>query len=117
MIEKTYKPFPETEDKLWEEQIRMHKDLCENDSSKSMWLIENGYDSISLKHNCFFCEQAIRIDPRHVCSPFKAGCPACPGKLIDSTFNCMDDNYDYSKYDGKFVTKLEELNNKRKASK
>lgn len=112
MADKSFKPFPETEDEIWSECIRMHEDIClstEYIFTKFHWLEAENYEECTIKHGCFFCEQAERTNHKH------ASCHTCPAVLVDPTFNCMCEDYDYSYYDGKFVTKLKELNKIRKA--
>jgi hypothetical protein len=106
MTKKNYKPFPETEDLLWSECIRMQEDVVEARKtryySKYDWLEDNNYDSNDLILSCFFC------------TVVECECAKCPARLIDSEFDCMCKEYDYAMYDGKFVTKLKELNAIRK---
>ena len=101
--------FPKTEDELWSECIRIHSDIvrCREEGfkiSKFEWLRFNGYAEGSIRNNCFFCQSC------------KYYCPKCPAALVETDFNCMDNSYGYAYYDGKFVTKLKELNKIRKAT-
>jgi hypothetical protein len=119
MAEQKYKPFPETEDELWSECIRMHTDICQAKKdigyfclSKFNWLKEHNYNIYKIAHACFFCQSCRIPESESYCN-----CSMCPGRKVDPDFDCMNPEYDYSKYDFKFVNKLIELNTKRKAAK
>jgi len=119
-MRKKFKPFPDTEDLLWTECIRMNHDLCELkrkngliSETKKDWLKANGYDWRSIKYQCFFCQQAkIDTDDFRGCI-----CNQCPAVKVDQKFSCMALNYHFALDDGKFVNKLKELNQIRKESK
>lgn len=104
------KPFPETLDEVWSECIRMHEDLSKpkNGQSKYIWLQDNGYEPWTIFAECFFCQYA------NAASPANRTCQNCPAVLVDPEFSCTDIKYTYDTYDGKFATKLKELNKIRK---
>ena len=113
MKDKIYKAFPETEDEIWDECIRMHTDICEDqkkcgDLYKYTWLQINDYKCESIDHHCFFCEVVKRISN---------ACEDCPGRKVALNFYCMNPSYDYARYDFKFVNELKRLNKIRKGTK
>lgn len=70
---------------------------------KFKWLKENEF--IGLKGACFFCDVA------------GDDCYLCPGYLVDSSFVCSNDSYDYESNPVAFYKELLRLNRIRKAKK
>lgn len=70
---------------------------------KLEWLEKHGYKDQEIHENCFFCHAA------------PANCPACPGRVIDSAFNCH--NLTWNTDPVAFLKVLEVLNRKRLAKK
>lgn len=91
-------------DDIWIECLRMWKWIDEKIGKKE------DYDSDDLRENwgkingyiagCFFCEWACRNG---------SSCNSCPGKLVDSEFNCFYRTYSYCNYPHKFYQKLVRL--------
>lgn len=74
---------------------------------KRIWCKKNGFNF--LQHDCFFCDYTMKSMQNH------EDCNMCPGKLIDFSFDCTDDNYYYSIYPVEFYKELLRLNRIRKA--
>ena len=119
--------------KTWEECLKMwawisRKSLKEEDADllkyeyiKSIGINPN---TITLWHNCFFCEYAVLRRPtKKEYTDNKAwyiygnGCRNCPGKLVDPDFDCRNSEYRYDKFPRKFYKKLKKLNKKRLSNK
>lgn len=82
---------------------------------KALWLYRNHKRAY---HNCFFCQYAINVgSPRESIDVKGYGCRNCPGVLVDASFDCGDDYYDYEEQPILFYEKLVELNKKRKKEK
>lgn len=105
--------------KTWEECLRMWKWIVERTNNrkyrddtviylKRKWLIEHGYNPDLIVHYCFFCEAAIadnRILP----------CDGCPGRKVNSRFQCTNHTYFWKEYPHRFYKKLLELDAKRRS--
>ena len=68
---------------------------------KNQWFYENLLD-VKIESNCFFCD-------------FCKFCDGCPGKLVDSDFNCENEDYSYNDKPIAFYKELLRLNRIRKA--
>ena len=67
---------------------------------KYKWLKENGFTRV--QGACFFCNFA------------GDDCDLCPGYLVDSSFMCSNDSYDYESNPVAFYQELLRLNRIRK---
>ncbi len=67
---------------------------------KYQWMKNNGYEGIT--EDCFFCYKA------YVGRSYR--CNNCPGKNIDYSFRCADDDYEWERMPRLFYAKLKELN-------
>ena len=74
---------------------------------KKIWRKKNGFHS--LRCECFFCDYTV-VDGFEVCDE-------CPGNLVDSNFDCINDDYCYSSKPVEFYKELLRLNKIRKAKK
>ncbi|MHA1167116.1 MAG: hypothetical protein ACTSRU_04800 [Candidatus Hodarchaeales archaeon] len=63
-------------------------------------------------NGCFFCEYGLRSWKNR-----KSTCLNCPGFLVDESFNCMCDDYNYGNEPVKFYKKILELHSKFKDKK
>ena len=72
------------------------------EDAKGNWLRENGFNPACIASQCFFCDYISRYG--------RPSCSNCPGKEIDSKFDCRDGRYCYYKFPAKFYAKLVELN-------
>lgn len=106
-----------TLDKTWTECLRMWRWIPQQkgdiDDLKESWLRNKGYDYDNdfLDHDCFFCEYNIQRGGNG------EDCEYCPGKKIDKSFNCCNDDYYYRLERLAFYNKLRSLNRKRLAKK
>lgn len=71
---------------------------------KRQWFRENGFTKWEVESDCFFCG-------------YTQFCCNCPGKLVDPTFDCNEDNYCYDSKPVAFYKELLRLNRIRKAKK
>ena len=99
-------------DKCWRNQMSLSRWLAQHKeqyrscyAAKSAWLRKRGYSIYELENECFFCD----YNRSHT----RLGCVVCPGILVDETFSCMNDDYNYATEPKKFYNKLRSLNRKR----
>lgn len=91
-------------DEVWKNCIEMWKYISENyggslenvKALKGEWLEDHGFKNI--KNNCFFCEVAMGT------------CGNCPGRLVDKSFSCLREEYDWCEKPVEFYNKICELN-------
>ena len=71
---------------------------------KRIWLENNGYPThVDESMNCFFCRYA------GVTRNFVQDCTECPGALIDKTFRCSMEKYNYEQLPREFYQELRRL--------
>ncbi len=96
--------------KTWTECLRMWKWIAEQVEAgskktgkklKDEWMEKNNYSGIVMC-NCFFCEYTAR---------HKHGCESCPGHLVDKTFNCNNNSYNFYWKPIAFYKELTKLHN------
>ena len=72
---------------------------------KERWLRDNGFKN--LVGDCFFCAAAAAANT----------CDLCPGRLVDLSFSCSNENYSYAQKPVAFYKELLRLNRIRKERK
>jgi len=116
-----FKKVPTELDEVWSECIRMHENICaflsNKGAPKEIWLRQQKYDFCKIASSCFFCQYDDDHNPNHLPDPARTGCPSCPGVLVEPGWTCMNVNFAYGNYDGKFVIELKRLDEIRKAAK
>ena len=106
-----------TENDFWSECRRMWTDVVAWWNSnqhlsiidlKWKWLIRNNYIGDNKPAcECFFCEMSKRGS--------KIKCHLCPGRKIDSEFDCQDSVYHYRDEPEAFLAKIIEMDEIRKS--
>ncbi len=81
------------------------KDESNIDDAKKEWLKKHGFSGV--KAYCFFCTWAATH--RNI-SNF---CAVCPGKMVNSRFDCVHETYHYYYKPQKFEAKIRALDLKR----
>lgn len=79
-------------------------------SLKQQWLKANGFTKENILTNCFFCDFQNNDDG-------DGSCLKCPGRLVDSGFQCENNAYHYYEKPIAFYKELLRLNRIRKAQK
>jgi hypothetical protein len=74
---------------------------------KRRWLRDNGFTASPLSSNCFFCNYITSAEH----------CDGCPGRLVDSSFSCFREAYNFEQNPPAFYRELLRLNRMRKAKK
>ena len=104
---------------VWSECIKMYTyvvkkkavgDIRSVSTLKKVWVTRRGYRRYELSENCFFCEYAQRHQ-----IPLEHACTSCPGKLVDSHFQCSTPRYNWDDYPDLFLTEILRLDKKRRA--
>ncbi len=80
-------------------QIRAGDPRSVNDL-KSAWVNDNIIGKNVPEGNCFYCEYTSQGNRDGL------GCAVCPGRKIDPNFDCMGDDYYYSREPEKFYKEL-----------
>ncbi len=101
-------------DETWEFCIKMTKWIAEEmrrDSSQRVGTLKKAYlaqnhPDLHLCNNCFFCDYDDDNDNE---------CKACPARLVESSFDCRNDAYNYYWRATDFHKELVRLNKIRKA--
>ena len=103
-----------TEDKIWQECLRMWKWIIEQRTKhrqacivalKTKWLRDHNYSPRFVRAQCFFCEKV------------ENDCHLCPGAKVNKRFKCFNVSYDWAHKPKAFYLKLLALNTKRKSKK
>jgi hypothetical protein len=102
-------------DKTWKRCLEMWEWIVDEDkyypysieSLKDNW-IKKHYPNDHLRNDCYFCDYK---------NAFENDCVGCPGKLVDSEFDCMSGDYSYDCNPKEFLKKLKKLNKKRLSAK
>jgi hypothetical protein len=63
-------------------------------------------------NNCFFCEYSTQQPHGH----YESICQGCPGKLVDKTFRCFDENYDFETNPDLFLAEIRRLDQIRRST-
>ena len=96
--------------KTWQFCLRMWKWIADEKKNgriksvynlKNEWLRKNGFKDVRIIQRCFFCDYA------------NDECFRCPPRLINSSFDCMNNPYNWQYEPTKFYEKLVEINKKR----
>ena len=78
--------------------------------AKKEWLEKHGFVANDVASGCFFCTWAVTH-----CNTGSSGsfCDHCPGRMVDSQFNCTHEIYHYYYKPRKFEVKIKALDLKR----
>lgn len=96
-----------TLDEIWDSCLKLWKYIANSkkrinvSTLKKEWFVKNDLQNIDIMNYCYFCEYS------------EGDCGKCPAVLVDSTFDCMCDEYSCFYERKKFYAKLKELNKKR----
>ena len=91
-------------DEIWKQCLKMWRWIvrqpCPRDIGKLKreWLRKHGFNDIFC--DCFFCD-AVKEN--------KSRCLQCPGKKVDKSFDCNNDDYYYYEKHAAFLRKITEL--------
>lgn len=99
-------------DQIWNECIKMGECVVQNHSGESVITSKRQYikdNNIGvLRSDCFFCETAGKLSNN--CTD----CSRCPGVLVDKSFECEHEDYNYEYKPVEFLRKIKTLNRIRK---
>ncbi len=88
--------------KMWAD-IKDEPDILR---AKEKWLEKHGFEGIAIASDCFFCEWADAQDSF-------SGCDACPGRMVNPQFNCVEKTYHHWTKPQKFEAEITALDLKR----
>lgn len=90
--------------RMWRSIAKNHNERRNISRQKASWAKENGFKRLEIAGNCFFCDYA-------------GSCEECPGRLVDNSFQCENNAYNYADKPIEFYQELLRLNRIRKGKK
>ena len=85
-------------------------ELSETEKENLIETLKHDYVGGDMHNACYFCEYAAQVDKDSL-----VRCCYCPGQLVQKSFRCDSPEYNYIDDPVKFLEKVQQLNEIRKA--